>query len=81
VLHVTPSRNVVLKVETLPKIGEKVIDEKLKQIGTIFDVFGSVSKPYVSIKPSIENPTSLVDKTLYIFPSTKKGKERERRRR
>jgi RNA-binding protein len=78
---VTPSRSVVVKAEALPRIGEKVVDQKLKQVGTIFDVFGPVSKPYVAIKPTIENPTSLVNQNLYAVPSAKNHKERRRRRR
>ena len=80
VLHVTPSRNAIVKVEVLPKIGEKVVDEKLKQVGTVFDVFGPVSKPYVAVKPSIEDSKLLVNRNLYVVPSAKNHKERRRRR-
>jgi RNA-binding protein len=75
---VTPSRNLVVKVEVLPRIGEKVVDEKLKQIGTVFDVFGPVSKPYAAVKSSIENPTSLINQNLYVVPSAKNHRERRR---
>ena len=80
VLHVTPSRNVVVRVEVPPKIGERVVDEKLRQFGTVFDVFGPVSKPYVAIKPSTENPQTLVNQNLYVIPYAKNHKERRRRR-
>lgn len=70
----------VVKVEVLPRIGEKVVDEKLKQVGTVFDVFGPVSKPYVAVKPSMEDPKSLVNQNLYVVPSAKNHKERRRRR-
>jgi RNA-binding protein len=78
VLHVTPSRNVVVKVEAPPKIGEKVVDEKLKQVGTVSDVFGPVSKPYVAVKPNIKNPTLLVNQNLYVAPSAKNHRERRK---
>ena len=80
VLHVTPSRNVVTKAEALPRIGEKVVDEKLRQVGTVFDVFGPVSKPYIAIKPSVEDPKTLVNQNLYVVPPAKTHKERRRRR-
>jgi len=80
VLHVTPSRNMVVRAEMSPKIGEKVVDEKLKQVGTVFDVFGPVSKPYVAVKPSTEDPKTLVNQNLYVDSSAKNHKEKRRRR-
>jgi RNA-binding protein len=80
VLHVTPSRNVVVRAEMPPKIGEKVVDEKLRQVGTVLDVFGPVSKPYATIKPSTEDPKMLVNQNLYVIPGAKDHKERRRRR-
>lgn len=79
VLHVTPSRNVVVRAEMPPKIGEKVVDEKLRQLGTVFDVFGPVSKPYVAIKPNTEDPQTFVNQNLYVVPNTKNHKKRRRR--
>ncbi len=75
----TPSRNVVVKAERLPRMGEKVVDEKLKQVGMIFDVFGPVSRPYVSIKSSTEDTKVLVNRSLYVVPSVRIRKESRRR--
>lgn len=69
-IHVTPSRNIIVKVETPPKIGEKVVDEKLKQVGTVSDVFGPVSSPYITVKPTVENPKSFINQVLYAVPSS-----------
>lgn len=69
----------VIRVEVPPRIGEKVVDEKLKQVGAVFDVFGPVSKPYITIKASIENPTPLVNQILYMNPSSKTAKKGRRR--
>jgi RNA-binding protein len=76
VLHISPSKNAIIKVENTPKIGEKVVDENLRQIGEVFDIFGPVSSPYVAVKPKIAKPDVLVNKVLYVLPS-KKGKERK----
>jgi RNA-binding protein len=76
VLHITPSRNIITKVENVPRIGEVVVDENLKPVGKIFDVFGPVSSPYASIKSSIQKPDNLVSKTVYVIPS-KRRKERK----
>ena len=77
VLHLTPSRNLILNVEKPPRIGETVVDENLKHVGTIFDTFGPVCSPYVAIRATIADPEKLVDKPLYVVPS-KRRKEKTR---
>jgi len=68
VLHISPSRNIIVKTENIPKIGETVVDENLRTVGKIFDLFGPVSSPYVAIRPAILKPEELTNKTLYISP-------------
>jgi rRNA processing protein Gar1 len=78
----SPSRNLILNVENPPTIGETVVDENLKPVGTVFDTFGPVCAPYVAIRPTIGDPERLVNKTLYVIPSKRrKGKVRDERRR
>ncbi|MFQ6086575.1 MAG: H/ACA ribonucleoprotein complex subunit GAR1 [Candidatus Bathyarchaeia archaeon] len=72
VLHVSSSKNLILKAEKLPRINDKVVDENLKPVGTVFDVFGPVSSPYVAVKPSLEEPQRFVNRVLYVFPSLKR---------
>ncbi|MEM2987532.1 MAG: Gar1/Naf1 family protein, partial [Candidatus Bathyarchaeia archaeon] len=69
-------KNVIVKVENTPKIGEAVVDENLKHVGEVFDIFGPISSPYAAVKPKIAKPEALVDKVLYVLPS-KKEKERK----
>jgi RNA-binding protein len=68
VLHVSPSRNIIAKIEKIPRIGEAVVDENLRIVGKVFDIFGPVSSPYVAIRPTISKPEELTKKTLYISP-------------
>jgi RNA-binding protein len=68
VLHVSPSRNIIIKTEKTPRMGETVVDENLKIVGKVFDIFGPVSSPYVAIRPAISKPEELTKKTLYISP-------------
>jgi RNA-binding protein len=68
VRHISPSRNIIAKIETTPRIGEAVVDENLKTVGKIFDLFGPVNSPYVAIRPTILKPEELTNKTLYISP-------------
>ncbi|HEX69237.1 H/ACA RNA-protein complex protein Gar1 [Candidatus Bathyarchaeota archaeon] len=76
VLHVTPSMNIIVKSETIPKLGQTVVDENLKVVGKVFDIIGPTSSPYVTIKPSIKEPRKLANKKLYVIPS-KRRKEKK----
>ena len=80
VLHVSSSRNIILKAENVPRIGDKVLDENLKPVGMVFDVFGPTSSPYVAVKPNIQDPQHLVNRALYVVPSKPGRKERKKKR-
>lgn len=71
VLHVSPDRNLILKAEKLPRIGAKVIDEKLKPLGKVFDIFGPVSSPYVKVKTKIKETERFIGRVLYVAARTK----------
>jgi len=79
VLHVSSSKNMILKAESVPHTGESVVDENLKQVGTVFELFGPVSSPYVAVRPSVEKPSRFVDHVLYAVPSSKSRREKRRR--
>jgi rRNA processing protein Gar1 len=79
ILHLSNTKNVILKAENIPHIGDAVTNEKLKPVGTVFDVFGPTSSPYVAVKPNISNPEQLVNQVLYATPS-KAGRKMRRRR-
>ena len=77
ILHTSPSRNIIVKVENIPRIGETVVDENLKPIGKIFDILGPVSSPYAAVRPTVRDPEKLANKMIYVFPS-KRRKEKNR---
>jgi RNA-binding protein len=79
ILHVSNTKNMILKAENIPRIGDSVADENLKQVGTVFDVFGPTSAPYVAVKPHIRNPEQLVNHVLYAVPSKTRTRNRNRR--
>ena len=79
VLHVSNTKNMIIKAENVPRIGDKVANEKLKPVGTVFDVFGPTSSPYVAVKPTGQNPDQLVNHVLYAVPS-KSGRRKRKRR-
>jgi RNA-binding protein len=76
VLNVTPSQNIIIKPDKLPKIGADVVDEGLKVVGKTFDVIGPLSSPYIIVKPRIEDPKRLVGKKLYMHLSRNKRRKR-----
>lgn len=79
VLHISSNKNIILKAETLPKLGNKVMDENLRSVGTVFDIFGPVSSPYVSVKTAAEEPHRFVGHILYSV-SSKPPREKRRKR-
>lgn len=79
VLHVSSNKKLILKSEDLPRIGDKVVDKHLSPVGTVFDVFGPTSSPYVAVKPNIEEPHHFVNQVLYAVPSPKMKRRRKRR--
>lgn len=70
VLHLSPDRNMILKAENLPRIGAKVIDEELKPVGKVFDIFGPVSSPYVKVKTKVKETERFVGRVLYTASRT-----------
>lgn len=67
-MHLSPSRNIIVKIENTPKIGETVVDENLKPVGTVFDIFGPVASPYAAVRPTARDPEKLANKKLYVLP-------------
>ncbi len=79
VLHISPSRRAVVKAERIPKIGGTVLDEDKKPIGTVSDVLGPTTSPYVEVEVKVKNPQEIIDSVLYVS-SPSKRKKRSRRR-
>ncbi len=73
VISLTPSQNLVVKTDKVPKIGASVVDESLKVIGKVFDVIGPVPSPYAVVRPTIKEPERLSNKQLYLLLSKKTG--------
>ena len=67
-LHISSSRNVVVQIENIPKIGETVVDENLRRVGKVFDILGPVSSPYAIVKPTVREYEKLTNKMLYVLP-------------
>ncbi len=66
VLHLSSNKNLILKTSLPLKPQTLVLDNQLTPVGTIYDVFGPVSDPYVAIKPTVKNPEQYVGRFLYL---------------
>jgi RNA-binding protein len=73
-LGITPSNSIIIKTDNPPKIGCEVANENLVIVGKVFDIIGPVSSPYVVIKTNIKDPSALLNKPLYLFPSKTRSK-------
>jgi rRNA processing protein Gar1 len=67
VLHLSSNKNLILKTRLNLKLQTTVVDSRLISVGKIQDIFGPVVDPYVSIKPSVKNPTKYVGRVLYLM--------------
>ncbi len=75
VSNLTPSQNIVVKLDKTPKIGAPVVDENLKTVGKVFDIIGPVSSPYAIVKPTVREPDKLAGKQLYmLLPKKERSK-------
>ena len=64
----------ILKSQCQTKIGDRVFDGGLRQVVTVFDIFGQTSSPYVAVKPCTVNSEKSVNQVLYLFDEEKRKK-------
>ena len=67
VTHVSGSRKLILRTKIKVRLGEKVLDEELRSVGKIVDIFGPVRNPYVSVGPLVNDVKNYVGHPLYII--------------
>ena len=85
IVGVSKNRHVILRsidwqsYKNLPKIGDKVFNLEKKKIGSIYDIFGPVQKPYISVKLFTSSSTTLDEYAqkngsfLYTFRETQRS--------
>lgn len=50
-----------------PPLGTATVDERLDDAGTVVDVFGPVTRPYLAVSPpSGRRPAGLIGEVLYV---------------
>jgi rRNA processing protein Gar1 len=68
-LHLSKSRALIVKLD-VPRFvrpGTKACDSKLKSVGIVMDILGPVSGPYVSVRPTLAKPESIIGRTVYAL--------------
>jgi rRNA processing protein Gar1 len=86
IILISNQRHLITKVQSAQikslKIGQAVVTKDLVKIGRIFDIFGPVAHPYISIKPNqdITEPINLLNEVVYCFEEKKtvRGKHSKR---
>ena len=86
ILGVASSQHIVLRCtdwldkKVLPEIGDAVYDAEKKRVGNIADIFGPVSKPFISVQlmrrgsnQNIKEFDSSHGSSLFTLPSKKKS--------
>jgi len=66
VVHFSKSGRLILRSKMKARTGLVAMDEGLKSVGTVFDTFGPVESPYISVKPSVHDPERFVGQILYV---------------
>ena len=83
VLHISNQNHLLLRVSSnlvnTLNIGDPVVTQDLTKIGRIFDIFGPVNHPYISIQPNtgILERQNVIGEVLYSFEE-KKSRKRKR---
>lgn len=53
--------------ETVPEIGDTVVDDRLEPVGSIVDIFGPVDRPYLAVSPVDERrPSTVLGDPVYV---------------
>ena len=68
VLHMSKSGNLIVRLEQPPVPAERarVVDYKIKRIGTVNSILGPVKSPYVSVKPEAAGE-GFAGRVLYLL--------------
>jgi RNA-binding protein len=72
VLHLSPHGHLIVRLEepSLPRMNAKVVTKKMDKIGTVYDIFGPETSPYVSVKIDRKMPRAgvqaLINERLYV---------------
>jgi len=70
VQHLSKGGRLVLRSRAKVKLGKVAVNQELKEVGIVFDIFGPAENPYISVKPKVRDPSQYVGQLLYIKENT-----------
>ena len=72
IIHYTKYK--VFVIEAVGKVipNTYLVDNTGKKIGTVIDVIGPISKPFLVVKPLVNNPEKYVGKEVYYIRERRK---------
>lgn len=83
VIRIRGKRKLIVKANFVPRVLQVIYDDHLRPIGRVYDVFGPVRSPYVSVMVSPEISENsielLLNKPLYIKTPSKRFKKGRRK--
>jgi rRNA processing protein Gar1 len=64
--------NILVRTTTTFRVGTKVVNQQLANIGKIVDIIGPVATPYIVINTRGSNATAKKNEILYLFDKQQK---------
>jgi RNA-binding protein len=79
ILHVSSSRNLILRAEIAPPLGAQVLTGDAREVGRIVDIFGPKKEPFIAVKSPSDQVflQSLVGRVLFYREQRGMKAERE----
>ena len=72
--HYTKYKLFVVEANEKLPLSTKLIDAKGNIIGEVVDIIGPINKPYLIVKPYVNNPEKYVGAHLYYLKVRRRGR-------
>lgn len=62
--YIKATKSIIIKVNNIkiPKLGQKVFNEEMNEIGYIANIFGSIHSPLIEVRINKENLSQKIEK-------------------
>ncbi|HDI74444.1 MAG: hypothetical protein DRJ52_02970 [Thermoprotei archaeon] len=68
VLKISLNKYLLVRADFAPREGAYVYDKRMRKIGSVYDIIGPVSRPYVVVVPQMSDFKSLLFSDVYVKP-------------
>jgi rRNA processing protein Gar1 len=68
ILHISSSRNIILRAEIAPPLGAPVLTGDAREVGRVVDIFGPKRGPFIAVKSASDQVflQGLVGRVLFL---------------